>query len=31
MDLLRTKSIEHSMADTEDPEFKLKKSLRPST
>lgn len=27
MDVLRTKSIEHSMADTEDPEFKLKRSL----
>jgi APA family basic amino acid/polyamine antiporter len=27
MNLMRTKSIEHSMADTEDPDFKLKKSL----
>ncbi len=27
MDLLRTKSIEKSLRDTEDPEFKLKKSL----
>jgi basic amino acid/polyamine antiporter, APA family len=27
MNVLRTKSIEHSMADTEDPEFKLKKNL----
>lgn len=27
MDLLRTKSIEHSLADTEDPEFKLKRRL----
>ncbi len=27
MDFLRTKSVEHSMSDTEDPEFKLKKSL----
>src|SRR5690242_17660231 len=27
MSIWRTKSIEHSMADTEDPEFKLKKSL----
>lgn len=27
MDLFRTKSIEHSLRDTEDPEFKLKKNL----
>ncbi|NYE37953.1 APA family basic amino acid/polyamine antiporter [Nocardioides cavernae] len=27
MSIWRTKSVEHSMADTEDPEFKLKKSL----
>jgi APA family basic amino acid/polyamine antiporter len=27
MDFLRTKSVEHSMRDTEDPDFKLKKSL----
>src|SRR6476646_1290953 len=27
MSIWRTKSIEHSMADTEDPEFKLKRSL----
>ena len=27
MDVLRTKSIEASMSDTEDPEFKLKKNL----
>ena len=27
MDFLRTKSVEHSMSDTEDPEFKLKKNL----
>ncbi len=27
MDLFRTKSIEQSLADTEDPEFKLKRSL----
>ncbi|MEI2712922.1 MAG: amino acid permease [Nocardioides sp.] len=27
MDVFRTKSIEHSLADTEDPEFKLKRSL----
>jgi len=27
MSIWRTKSIELSMADTEDPEFKLKKSL----
>lgn len=27
MSIWRTKSIEHSLADTEDPEFKLKKSL----
>ena len=27
MDFLRTKSVEHSMRDTEDPDFKLKRSL----
>ena len=27
MNVLRTKSIEQSMSDTEDPEFKLKRSL----
>ncbi len=27
MDFLRTKSVEHSMSDTEDPDFKLKKNL----
>ena len=27
MDVLRTKSVEHSMSDTEDPDFKLKRSL----
>jgi len=27
MNFLRTKSVEHSMSDTEDPEFKLKKNL----
>ncbi|MCW2774902.1 MAG: amino acid permease, partial [Nocardioides sp.] len=27
MDVLRTKSIEQSLEDTDDPEFKLKKKL----
>jgi basic amino acid/polyamine antiporter, APA family len=30
MGIMRTKSVEQSIRDTEDPEFKLNKSLGPS-